>query len=504
MIDSDILLGFSTSVLSKNFDEAVAHPKFHKDLWDLCCSDDKFIAIAAPRGHAKSTAVSLIYTLGAILFGEAKYVLLVSDTEAQAIMFVQNILQEITENQNLIELFGLVQNQKGETLLLKDSQNDIMFQLKGGKTVRIVAKGAEQKLRGMLWHGKRPDLVVVDDLENDELVMNKDRRAKLRRWVYSALVPMLAKKGKMRIVGTILHSDSFLESIMPEPWSQDTQVQGLKMWSTKKGLWKSVKWKAHSGDFSQILWPERFDKTFFIERREEYTRQGIPDAYSQEYLNEPIDDSVAYFKKSDLLSSKGSDKADALLYYITADLAISKEDTADYTVFCIGAMDSQRRLHIKQVIRERLDGREIVDMIIRLHKLYKPEAFGIEEMQVSKAIGPFLNEEMMRTGTFVNIVKLSHGNKDKIARARSIQARMRAKSVLFDTEADWFDAFQDELIKFPRSRHDDQVDAFAYQGVLLDKMLEAPTREELEEDEYENELYESELTYVGKSATTGY
>jgi hypothetical protein len=34
---------------------------------------------------------------------------------------------------------------------------------------RIVAKGAEQRLRGMLWDGQRPDLIVVDDLLNEEL-----------------------------------------------------------------------------------------------------------------------------------------------------------------------------------------------------------------------------------------------------------------------------------------------------------------------------------------------
>lgn len=502
MIDSQVLLGFSTSLLSKNFDGAVKHPPFHLDLWDLCCSPDKFVAGAAPRGHAKSTAVTLVYTLAKILFEESSFVLIVSDTERQASMFVQNIRNEIAENKNLIELFGIRQNQKKETYFETDNETDIIFKRRDGSKIRVVAKGATQPLRGLLWFGKRPDLVIIDDVENDELVMNKERRDKLRRWIYGAVIPMMSPAGILRIVGTILHSDSFLESVMPEAWSKDTRVDGLKMWSVKKTLWKAVKWRAHSGNFDLILWPERFDKEFFVERRDEFTRQGIPDTYSQEYLNEPIDDSIAYFKKADFV--KETDNPDSLHFYITADLAISKEDTADYTVFVVGAIDSNRKLRIKQVIKERLDGREIVDMILRLHNIYKPEAFGIEEMQVSKAIGPFLNEEMHRTNTYPNLVKLSHGNKDKIARARSIQARMRAKSVLFDTEADWFDDFQDELIKFPRARHDDQVDAFAYQGVLLDRMFEAPTAEEIEDEKYEEELNEGNQRYVGQSSTTGY
>ena len=68
-------------------------------------------------------------------------------------------------------------------------------------------------------------------------------------------------------------------------------------------------------------------------------------------------------------------------------------------------------------------------------------------------------------------------------RARSIQARMRAGAVKFDKEADWYLTLEDELTKFPRARHDDQVDAMAYLGLMIDNYIEAPTKEEQEEEE---------------------
>ena len=61
----------------------------------------------------------------------------------------------------------------------------------------------------------RPGLIVGDDMENDEIVMNKDRRLKFKRWFYGALLPCLSDRGKIRIVGTILHLDSLLENLMP-------------------------------------------------------------------------------------------------------------------------------------------------------------------------------------------------------------------------------------------------------------------------------------------------
>lgn len=46
------------------------------------------LALAAPRGHAKSTIMSLQNVLHAALYGYKKYILLVSDTESQATAFL--------------------------------------------------------------------------------------------------------------------------------------------------------------------------------------------------------------------------------------------------------------------------------------------------------------------------------------------------------------------------------------------------------------------------------
>ena len=503
MLTSELIQGFVGSVLSKRFDDASNTPDFHKELWELCCDPHQYIAAAAPRGHAKSTAVSLAFVLAAVLFRAHKFVLMVSDTEAQSAMFLGNIKQELQENEDIIELFGLPKDDKGEVKFIKDTETDIIVAFPDGHKFRIVAKGAEQKLRGLNWNGTRPDLVVADDLENDELVMNKERRLKLRKWFYAALLPAMSPRGKFRMVGTILHMDSQLESLMPSPYHRATQDDGIKVWSAQpRGMWKSVKWRAHTPNFDRILWPARFNQKFFEDKREDFRRQGIPDVYSQEYLNEPIDDSVAYFKKQDFRGRTDEDKKKRLNYYITADLAISETQSADWSAFVVAGVDEERIIHVVNVIRDRLDGREIVDLILALQRTYNPIAIGIEEMQVSKAIGPFLREEMIKQNTFVNYVPMKHMGKDKVSRGRSIQARMRAKGVRFEMADDWYPAFEDECLKFPRAKHDDQVDAFAYLGLLLDKMIEAPTDKEVEDEEYELELMESGP--LQRNKTTGY
>ena len=170
-LSAQIIEGFVSSCLVRGFDGASKIPMFHKEMWDMCCSDNKFVAIAAPRGHAKSTSISLSYVLACVLFRERKFVLMVSDTEAQASMFLGQITQELQENKDIIELFGIKTNEEDIVKFEKDSQTDIIVSFTDGTKFRIMAKGSEQKLRGMLWNGARPDLIVCDDLKRNRYVM---------------------------------------------------------------------------------------------------------------------------------------------------------------------------------------------------------------------------------------------------------------------------------------------------------------------------------------------
>lgn len=497
MLTAETIAGFSSSLLQKNFDQAVDSPACHFEWWTLFCSPHHQVAISAPRGHAKSTACTLTYLLACLVFREREYALLVSDTLSQAVQFLADLKKELMDNERLRALFKISD-------FTKDTEDDVIVQCEDGHLFRITARGAEQKLRGLKWNNKRPDLIVCDDLENDEIVMNPERRQKFKRWFYGALIPCKSVNGIIRIVGTILHEDSMLNNLMPKEFDRWTRRSALKTWSDKKGPWLSVKYKAHNEDFSAILWESRYSKDWFMAKKEDFLEQGLPDVYSQEYLNEPIDDSIAFFKRGDFISLNKEDKQARLNYYITGDLAISEKETADYTVFVVAGVDENKNLQVRNVIRERMDGREIVDTIISLTRTYKPELFGLEEMQVSKAIGPFLREEMVRTGVYPNLIPLKHKGKDKMARARSIQARMRAKTVKFDKSGDWYAPFEEELAKFPRATRDDQVDAFAYLGMLLDSLVEAPTQQEIEDEEYEHELESSGWNDSGRNAVTGY
>ena len=507
MLTVDVIAGFSASLLQKNFDGAVDSPECHREWWSLFCNPHQQVAIAAPRRHAKTTAVTQTCTLAAVCFREREYVLIVSDTITQANQFLGDIKKELLDNEPLRNLFKIKE-------LIKDSEDDLICVCTDGHMFRITAKGAEQKIRGLKWNNKRPDLIICDDLENDEIVLNKERRAKFKRWFYASLMPCRSYKGIVRYVGTILHNDSLLEGVMPRKGDKYTDDTPLKTFSTKdpkKLAWLSVKYRAHNPDFTKLLWPEHYTADWFKVMRQQHIDDGMADVYSQENLNYPLDETLSYFRRTDFtdfsdpdrVKFDGPDWKRTHNIYIGSDLAVSTADYSDYSVFVVGAMAEDGMLYIKNVIREKMDSQEIVETILMLQRQYNPMCLSMEKGQIEKSIGPFLRERMMAENTFINILPISPTT-DKKSRARSIQARMRMGGVKFDKQSEWFHTFEEEAVMFGRGKHDDQVDALSYLGLILDRMVEGPTIQEVEEEDYEYDVRNSESSRTGQSTITGY
>jgi hypothetical protein len=91
-----LIEGFAGTFLSPLYDDAKPTPQFHREAWAMYGSDEPFCAVAAPRGHAKSTALTHDYTLATALFRVEDYMILVSSNEEMAIEHLGDITREVT------------------------------------------------------------------------------------------------------------------------------------------------------------------------------------------------------------------------------------------------------------------------------------------------------------------------------------------------------------------------------------------------------------------------
>jgi len=173
-------------------------------------------AIAAPRGHAKSTVMSLQNVLHAALFGYKRYILLVSDTEAQAVSFLDAIKNELETNERILADFG---EQPGKTW----KTGSILL----SNGCRIDAVGSGQKLRGRRNYERRPDLILCDDIENDEGVRTAEQRQKTADWFWKAVCKSGDSYTDILVIGTILHHDSLLAGLLENPGFQSRKYRAI-------------------------------------------------------------------------------------------------------------------------------------------------------------------------------------------------------------------------------------------------------------------------------------
>ena len=151
--------------------------KEHDKIFDLLDnSDNPRKVIAAPRGTGKTSLSNLLIPTKKLAFLDSRFVVPVSNTSAAAEQQSENLKQEFMSNPVLKTIFNINKTRNF-------SKKQWMVEIAGERSM-IWPKGAGQQVRGMLFQNSRPDLVVVDDLENDENLHSEVQRARLKEWFF--------------------------------------------------------------------------------------------------------------------------------------------------------------------------------------------------------------------------------------------------------------------------------------------------------------------------------
>ena len=462
-LTAKLIEAFAGTFLSGRYDNAKPTPPFHRQGWALYCSDERQAGLVAPRGHAKSTAFTYDYILAECLFRTAQYVILIGSTEDKAAEQLSNLSEEIEVNEDMRREFGVAGFETQQ-------KTEIIVKFDDGARFRILARGAEQKIRGAMWNGMRPDLIVCDDMEDDEQVMSKDRRLKFQKWFFRAAKQALSRRGRIRVHGTILHEDSLLARL------------------NKNKMWKFLFFKAHNSysDFSNLLWPEQWSAEALRDVQIEFEENGDSAGYSQEFLNTPLDNNEAYLKKENFLPMAPDDYESEKIYICGADWAISKADSANRTSFTCGGKDVENIVHVVGQAVGRWDSLEIVEEFFAFHDRWRPAAWYVENGQIWLGLKPMILKEMQKRDTWINIIERTP-IKDKSVRGRSLQRRHKNGGMRFDKQASWYPGYEAELLTFTGvtdAVFDDQFDSTALMSIGFDEWHEIDEDDFVSEEEW--------------------
>ena len=401
--------------------------EFHRKVYNQL-EGSKRNAIAAPRGHAKTTLISLNYVLWKILFCEVNFVVIISDTYTQAKLFIDAIKRELETNEKIRFYFGdLVGRTWGESEIETKTE------------IKILGRGAGQRVRGLKHKEHRPDLILLDDIENDEAVSTGEQRDKLEHWFFGSVLPALSDNGELDVIGTILHYDSLLNKLLKNP-------------AFTPSLYRAI-------EGGEPLWKEKFSIEKLENIKESYASQGLLDTYFCEYMNEPLSDENAIFKQS-WFKYYDDDPAiiNSLEKFITVDLAISQKESADYTVVMVTGVDALNQIYVLEYVHERIDPITTIRYIMDLADKWNVFKIGIESVAYQKSLIWYLQDEMKKRDKFYIIEELK-ADMDKERRIRGLQPRYATGAVFHKPT---MTALEEELLRFPKSAHDDLADALAY------------------------------------------
>lgn len=411
----------------------------HKPLCDFMYQGKDSKLIMMPRGSFKSSVITVGFSLHNIVLNPDIRILIASEKLSNAQKFLGEIKGHIEGNELFRTCYGKLE---GKEDTWNTTEIVVSSRKKNLKEPTISTAGIDVTKVGMHY-----DLIIVDDPVSSSNVTSRDQIEKTLDW-YKLLLSLLEPGGRLVVIGTRWDYGDLYGSLQEEPYAEEFDFY------IKKAEWTNEK----TGE-RELLFPERLTKEFLDKQKRV---QGTY-IYSCQYLNDPVPTEDATFRPEWFrywIDAEMRNKE--LLYFMTVDPAISPELGADFTVFIIGGVDEENNLYIIMIDRGKYSPKEIVDRVFKYQKLYNTTNIGIETVGFQKTLKYSISDMMREQNHFFNITELKHDStKSKDARIRALQPRYEQKTIYHAKGDPMTTELEHELLHFPKSKHDDIMDAEA-------------------------------------------
>ena len=457
------------------------------------------VAIAAPRGSAKSTLVSQIFLLWCICHRLCRYIVLISDTAEKAADFLGHVKDELTGNERLAEDYPEVcEPGSRRARLTRWRSGEIVTR----NQVKVTALGVGQNIRGRKSREDRPDLMILDDVESQENTATQPGRAKLSDWFHKAVLKAGTPQTRVIVIGTIQHYDSLLARLtdaVKSPLWEGRVYRAVMRWSDHPELWQTwvqilrsqqehegktgpqaarSYFDAHCKEMlagTAVLWPEVEDYYTLMLMRES---EG-PASFDSEKQNEPVNPEDCFFLEEDLrfwddryedeqslIAAVG--KNAVLVGACDPSLGRQGKHADDSAIITLLRDKDNGTLYVLDADIARRKPDRIIEDVLAYARLRQYSRFGFESNQFQE----FLADELQRRSAAANLhlpVEPIQHTSDKAGRIQSLQPLVRSGMLQFSRR---HATLLEQLRLFPKAAHDDGPDALEM-AVATNKQMAA-------------------------------
>lgn len=438
--------------------------------------------IVAPRGFAKSTAVTIVVLYWAA-FRLREFVLWTSETASQVEELVASLIDEIEGNPALTEDFPHLlpkKDERGNTVKFND--RDLVLD----SGFRLSARGAQKATRGLRRGAKRPDAVICDDAEG-EATTGETQYPKVRRWLTRVIAPALAPKGDIIWLNTLIDWVSVTGAMIrgDEDWTRGYNVHHLQAeWyedpvgdeehppgsRVDSATLTYDDGKAYEGETDDLDHRLLWEAYWPLPRLEAFKKENGILAYSFEMLNKPMAEGDKVFRdpewlkwveiEGDFIYREDHARSDWIngkfLTHVTAiDPSFGGKDYAAVVTVAVFEHD----FFVREAWWQRGEGIRTAQVTeaVRQAEYWDARIIGVE----SVAAQILLADEFIRKSR-VPVQKIHPGGKSKIDRALPVAIRGSQGHIYFQSGIPSLRALREILLQFPGPQADDPVDAFVY------------------------------------------
>ncbi|MGB8993620.1 MAG: phage terminase large subunit [Desulfobaccales bacterium] len=389
------------------------------------------IVVAAPREFAKTTVCTFGYVLQQICFGRRRFILIGSDTEDLASDITGYLYLELLYNERLHQDFGeLVKGNKpvDDFVTLND--------------IRVKARGRGQRLRGLKHKQCRPDLVILDDLENDTNVRNPEIVESILDWVKSAVYPSLDAGGTLMIIGTILRWRSALHLMLTSPDEPYCHFQ--------RRIYRAL------SEDGTSLWEARHP----VARLKLQKQLMGTAAFNREKMNEPAPDGGFFQEEWIHYYHPDSLKDRELVVVGFFDPSLETGAGSDYKAFVTLGWDRQEMVfYVMDAVIQKTTLEQVMRTICNRYQQFGHQLVGVEDNLFQR----LLLKEFDRLGAERGQVLPLKGVTHRIAketRVASLSPLLERGKIRFIRGHSDQELLVEQLLYFPsRTLHDDGPDA---------------------------------------------
>ena len=311
---------------------------------------------------------------------------------------------------------------------------------------RISVASTDKNIRGIRHKQFRPDLIILDDIEDLNSVKTQDSRDKLYYWFKGEIIPLGDIGTRIVVVGNLLHKDSLLMRLKHDI-TEDVIEGGYYEYPLVDSIGK-------------ILWLGKYPNVADIER--ERRRINDPVTWAREYKLQIIS-SVDQVVQPGWIHYYSVIPAEVLRDYhqtlVSVDLAISQSDKADYTAMepaIVSGNGATLKIYIlPSMINKRMTFPATVEHIEALY-LQLQDNYSVQFLVEANGQQEALPQQLSINGVPSVSVKVSTDKRSRLALTADF---IRSGKVLFPIEGSKQLVIQ--VTDFDFEKHDDLADAFS-------------------------------------------